>query len=50
VFVDFLKPGVRFGGLTVLQWACITALIWYARDLVRLLSRPMSEAEAIFNG
>jgi phosphatidylglycerol---prolipoprotein diacylglyceryl transferase len=50
VFVDFLKPGVRFGGLTVLQWACITALIWYARDFVRLLSRPMSQPEAIFNG
>jgi prolipoprotein diacylglyceryltransferase len=34
--VDFLKPGVRFGGLTPLQWACAAALIWYGRDLVRM--------------
>lgn len=35
---DFLKPGVRFGGLTVLQWACAVALAWYARDLVRMMA------------
>jgi phosphatidylglycerol---prolipoprotein diacylglyceryl transferase len=34
--VDFLKPGVRFGGLTLLQWACVAALLWYARDLLRM--------------
>jgi phosphatidylglycerol---prolipoprotein diacylglyceryl transferase len=32
VLVDFLKPGVRFGGLAVLQWCCLGALIWYARE------------------
>ena len=31
VLVDFLKPGVRFGGVTVLQWCCLGALMWYAR-------------------
>lgn len=31
--VDFLKPGVRFGALTVLQWCCVGALIWYAREV-----------------
>jgi prolipoprotein diacylglyceryltransferase len=34
--VDFLKPGVHFGGLTFLQWACVAALLWYARDLLRM--------------
>jgi len=37
--VDFLKPGVRFAGLTLLQWACAAALLWYGRDLQRLLMR-----------
>jgi len=50
VFVDVLKPGVRFGGFTMLQWACIAALIWYARDLVRLFSRPLAQSEALSNG
>jgi prolipoprotein diacylglyceryltransferase len=50
VFVDFLKPGIRFGGFTMLQWACITALIWFARDFVRLFSRPITQTEALSNG
>jgi phosphatidylglycerol---prolipoprotein diacylglyceryl transferase len=49
VFVDFLKPGIRFGGFTMLQWACIAALIWYARDLVRLFSRPLAQSEVLSN-
>jgi phosphatidylglycerol---prolipoprotein diacylglyceryl transferase len=48
VFVDFLKPGVRFGGFTILQWTCVAALIWYARDLVRLFS--LAQREALSNG
>ena len=36
VAVDFLKPGVRFGGLTVLQWSSLAAMLWYARDLRRM--------------
>jgi phosphatidylglycerol---prolipoprotein diacylglyceryl transferase len=50
VFVDFLKPGIRFGGFTMLQWACITALIWYARDSIRLFSHPIAQTEALSNG
>jgi len=47
LLVDFLKPGVRFAGLTTLQWACVGALIWYLRDLWRMLSRaPEKEALA----
>lgn len=36
LMIDFLKPGVRFGGLTVLQWCSLAALAWYARDLWRM--------------
>ena len=36
VFVDFLKPGVRFAGMTSLQWCCVAALLWYSRDLYRM--------------
>jgi phosphatidylglycerol---prolipoprotein diacylglyceryl transferase len=50
VFVDFLKPGVRFGGFTILQWACIAALIWYGRAFVRLFYRPLAQSEALSNG
>jgi phosphatidylglycerol---prolipoprotein diacylglyceryl transferase len=39
VFVDFLKPGVRFASLTSLQWCCLAALLWYAKDLLRMLQR-----------
>jgi hypothetical protein len=34
--IDFLKPGVRFGGMTILQWSSVAALVWYARDLRRM--------------
>lgn len=39
VGVDFLKPGVRFGGLTVLQWASAAAALWYAKDMVRMMAQ-----------
>jgi prolipoprotein diacylglyceryltransferase len=29
LLIDFLKPGVPFAGLTMLQWACAVALTWY---------------------
>jgi hypothetical protein len=45
--IDFLKPGVRMGGLTALQWASAAALIWYGRDLIRMLAR-LKLAEAVF--
>ncbi len=37
--LDFLKPGVRFGGLTTLQWACAAAVVWYSPDLWRMLGK-----------
>jgi prolipoprotein diacylglyceryltransferase len=35
--VDLIKPGVAWLGLTSIQWACAAALVYYARDLPRLL-------------
>jgi len=34
--VDFLKPGVSIAGLSVLQWACLGVLAYYAPHLQRL--------------
>ena len=30
-FVDFLKPGLPFFGLTAIQWACAAGLLYYRR-------------------
>lgn len=48
--IDFLKPGVHFGGLTILQWSCIAAVIWYVRDLHRMLQRQFAAKEALVDG
>jgi phosphatidylglycerol:prolipoprotein diacylglycerol transferase len=37
--VDFLKPDPAFAGLSTIQWTCMVALLWYARDAMELL-RP----------
>jgi len=37
--IDFLKPGIRFGGLTSIQWACVIMLLYYCRDLPHLFTR-----------
>jgi phosphatidylglycerol:prolipoprotein diacylglycerol transferase len=50
VFVDFLKPGIRFGGVTAIQWCCIAALIWYAPDLRRMLFADSIAKGAVVNG
>jgi phosphatidylglycerol---prolipoprotein diacylglyceryl transferase len=34
--VDFLKPGVSIAGLSVLQWACLAVVAYYAPHLPRL--------------
>ena len=48
--IDFLKPGVPFAGLTTLQWCCVAALAWYARDGRSLLmGRPVPKG-AVANG
>jgi hypothetical protein len=36
LLIDFLKPGVTFAGLTVLQWCCAVAALLYAKDILRM--------------
>jgi prolipoprotein diacylglyceryltransferase len=36
ILIDWLKPGVFFGGLTMLQWSCLGALLIYSPDLIRI--------------
>jgi phosphatidylglycerol:prolipoprotein diacylglycerol transferase len=51
--IDFLKPGIRFEGLTTLQWTCAAALIWYTPDLRRIVSTaftPYKEEEILAHG
>ena len=50
VLADFLKPGVRFGGVTFLQWCCLTALVCYAPDLRRMLARDAVWKGAVAGG
>lgn len=33
-FIEFLKPDPTFAGLSVLQWTCLAALCWYAREVL----------------
>jgi phosphatidylglycerol:prolipoprotein diacylglycerol transferase len=37
--IDFLKPGIAFGGLTSIQWACVMMLLYYCRDLPYMFMR-----------
>lgn len=37
--LEFLKPGVAFAGLNVIQWICLGGLLYYAR-LLALRARP----------
>ncbi len=32
--IEFLKPDPTFAGLSVLQWTCLAALCWYAREVL----------------
>ena len=38
VLVDFIKPAVRFGGLSAIQWACLAVLAYYAPHVPRLIA------------
>ena len=38
LLVDFIKPAARLGGLSVIQWTCVAALVYYARHAPRLVS------------
>lgn len=37
LIVDFIKPAVRIGGLSAIQWACLAVLAYYAPHLPRLV-------------
>lgn len=37
LMIDFLKPEIRFAGLSGIQWACLAMLVYYRRDLWRWL-------------
>jgi hypothetical protein len=47
LFVDSLKPGVPFAGLTVLQWTCVAAILWYSPDLWRMIFGASKPKEAL---
>ena len=38
--IDFLKPDPAFAGLSVIQWACLAAICWYAREVIHGRPRP----------
>ncbi|HXE89446.1 MAG TPA: prolipoprotein diacylglyceryl transferase family protein [Terriglobales bacterium] len=47
LLVDFIKPGVTVAGLSLLQWACVGVLLYYARDLKRWLRVGERPATAV---
>lgn len=38
--IDFLKPDPVFAGLSAIQWVCAATVVWYARDIARIVSAP----------
>jgi phosphatidylglycerol:prolipoprotein diacylglycerol transferase len=38
LLVDFIKPAVHVGGLSVIQWACVAAIAYHAPHVPRLAS------------
>jgi prolipoprotein diacylglyceryltransferase len=46
LLVDFLKPGVTVAGLSLLQWACVGVLVYYARDVRRWMTASRTAAAA----
>ncbi|MFZ1204666.1 MAG: prolipoprotein diacylglyceryl transferase family protein [Candidatus Acidiferrales bacterium] len=38
--IDFLKPEVRIGIFSGIQWACAAMFVYYSRDILRWLSGP----------
>ena len=39
LLVDFVKPAVRIGGLSTIQWACLAVIAYYAPQVPRLFYR-----------
>ena len=50
LLIDFLKPGVRFNGLTTLQWASLAGLLWYTPDLARIAAGCLAKRRALVHG
>lgn len=50
LMIDFLKPGFRVAGLSTLQWVCLAAILWYSRDLRRLISTRFRVREGLLSG
>ena len=38
LLVDFIKPGVRLGGLSAIQWVCLAVVAYYAPHVPRLMT------------
>ena len=38
VLVDFIKPATRIAGVSVLQWACLAVIAYYAPHVPRLIA------------
>ncbi len=38
LLVEFIKPGVRVGGLSAIQWVCLAGVAYYAPHVPRLLT------------
>jgi phosphatidylglycerol---prolipoprotein diacylglyceryl transferase len=38
LLVDFIKPAVRVGGLSTIQWACLAVIAYYAPHVSRLFN------------
>lgn len=37
VLVDLIKPEPRWWGMNSIQWACAAAMVWYSRDIARIV-------------
>ena len=46
LLLEFLKPGAVLMGLTAIQWACLAMLVYYRRDMPRLLPRQWQGVHA----
>jgi phosphatidylglycerol---prolipoprotein diacylglyceryl transferase len=42
LLIDFIKPGVRVGGLSIIQWTCLAVLAFYAPHARRLIREVRS--------
>jgi prolipoprotein diacylglyceryltransferase len=38
LLVEFIKPGVRVGGLSAIQWVCLAGVVYYAPHIPRLVT------------